>query len=795
MKMPFSSVFRLANAFTRARRIGIMLPMQDNVEVLEWKRLVDKIATHSRTERGKRLCLSLSPLGKEDLKKEIVFLSEMTKTYDLLGRLPIDSSSDLSVPLEFARKGGVLTIEELERVCHDIDIIGAVQKYFLKANEAPSLRQRLSFLEDCSFLEKDIHKVIAPDLSIYDNASPALRQIRWSITRLERQMMQYLDVAIGENKEYLSDTTLTMKNGHYVLPVANAYKHKVNGIVQDISGSGGTTFIEPEKLVRLNNQMMDLKNQEREEIHRLLKELSAIVGGCSESLSQINGMIGYLDFVQSKVLFGEEFHCHLASLSEDGTLFIPKGRHPLLDQSKVVANDFRILPKQKVIIISGPNAGGKTVCLKTIGTLVLMFESALPLPCLDGAIIPYYSHIYLDIGDSQSLSDNLSTFSGHMANIASICSVVGGNDLVLLDEVGTGTSPREGEALAKAISLFLLSKHCTALISSHFEGLKAFALEHADVENASMLFDEENLAPTYRLKMGLPGESYGLTVAQRFGLPSSIVETARQDIDSHTDMHVSEAIERLSALTKETEDLRELLSRQTATVERKEKELASKEKTLAEREEKLFGEVKEEKRKIIEEAERQIDEIISSLNSPEVKLHQAIAAKKRLEELHEKQAEQTFLTEVAVGDYVSIPNLGVVGKVVKMEGKRVFIQTTDGLSFNTTKDKVVKTTKPEEKKKKFMGRMVDSIGEGPSVGLELNIVGLHVDEALPEIDRYLDACRRKGFERVRIIHGYGSGTLRKVTHEYLKAHSSFVKKFELGGEFEGGSGATVVYLK
>ncbi|MDY2913516.1 MAG: endonuclease MutS2 [Candidatus Enteromonas sp.] len=769
--------------------------MQDIFDVLEWGRLLEKIAAHSRSERGKRLVETLAPLSKEDLEKELGFLSEMTKTFDLLGRLPIDSSADLSSSLDFARKGGVLTIEELERICHDVSLIASVQQYFTKASEAPKLRQRLSFLEDCSFVEKDIHKVIAPDLSIFDNASPLLRKIRYSIASLERQMMQYLDVAIGENKEYLSSTTLTMKNGHYVLPVANAYKHKVSGIVQDISGSGGTTFIEPEKLVRLNNQMMDLRNQEREEIARLLKELSAEVGGCSEALKQINGMIGYLDFLQTKVCFGEEFHCHLAGLSDDGSLFIPEGRHPLLDQKKVVPNDFRILPKQKVVIISGPNAGGKTVALKTIGMLVLMFESALPLPAKEGAVIPYYSSIYLDIGDSQSLSDNLSTFSGHMANIASICSRVGGKDLVLLDEVGTGTSPREGEALAKAICRFLLSKHCTALISSHFEGLKAFAFEHEDVENASMLFDDELLAPTYRLKMGLPGESYGLKVARRFGLPESVVSDAEEDLASQSDLHVSDAIARLGALTKETEDLKEELNRQIYLAQKKERELAAKEKALAQKEEKLFGEVNKEKKKILEEAEARIDAIIASLNSPGVKLHHAIAAKRALKELHEKQEEQTFLTEVQEGDYVSIPSLGVVGKVLKMEGKRLFIATPDGFRFDTTKDKVVKTVKPEEKKPRIMGRMVDQVGAGPSVGLELNIIGLHVDEALTEIDRYLDACRRKGFERVRIIHGYGSGALRKATHEYLKSHSSFVKKYELGGEYDGGSGATVVYLK
>lgn len=768
--------------------------MQDAIEVLEFGKIRETVASFCRTEIGKTIARSLLPVGEERLGFEIECLKEAGRCLDLHGRMPIDSSLDLRHHIELAEKGATLNVEELDQVAHDIKTSQAIKRYFSSVPDAPSLKGKIEFWPDLSPLEEAIHKVIAPDLSIYDKASPELRRIRAAILRLEKKMTSELGFILEEHRDYLSDATLTLKNGHYVLPVANAYKNKVHGIVQDVSNSGETTFIEPEKLVQLNNQMVMLKNDEREEIRRLLAELSRMVGAKGEDCRRLNEGLGELDFIQSKALYRDHIKGHIPALAEEGTLFLPGARHPLIDPDKVVANDFSISQSRKIIIISGPNAGGKTVALKTIGLLVLMFECGLPLPVLEGAELPYYKRILLDIGDSQSLSDNLSTFSGHMANIASICSLVGGKDLVLLDEVGTGTSPKEGEALAEAILSFLIKKHCTALISSHFEGLKAFAFEHPEVENASMLFDQEKLIPTYRLKIGLPGESYGLTVARRFGIDESIVRYAEDALAEGGSSSVKMAIERLAALAKENEDLKDSLQRKQNQVDRKEKELASKEIALQAREDKLLEKAKEDKEKMLREAEEKIDELIASLNSPEVKLHQAIAAKKKLEELEEQQKIEEFDGEVAVGDYVKVPAFGIVGKVERIQGNKVFLSTRDGKSLQTGKQSVTKTAAPQEEKVSLKGSVVDRIGY-ESIGLELNIVGYHVDEAIQAVSSYLDKCRIRGLKRVRIIHGYGSGALRQAVHDYLKKHSSFVKKFTLGGEYEGGSGATVVELK
>ncbi len=769
--------------------------MQNVYEVLEWDKVKARLEALCRTEIGKKKAQNLLMLGKEELKKEQAFLLEASYCLSLYGNLPLDVSSDLTQEVKMAAKGYTLSINILEKVATDVLTANEVKSFLSKGEGIPLLRKYGEKIPDLLFLERDIHKIIAPDLSIYDNASPTLKHIRIAIARLEKEMVSKLGYVLEQNKVYLSDTTLTMKNGHYVLPVSNSYKSKVKGIVQDISSSGNTTFIEPELLVSMNNKMVELKNKEKEEIARLLGELSKEVGGAGESLIASNSALGYLDFLQAKALLGNKMKGHIASDSEDGSIDIRGFRHPLLECEKVVANDFCISPKRRVIIISGPNAGGKTVALKSLGMAALMNQCGLFIPAEQGAMLPYFKNIFLDIGDSQSLSDNLSTFSAHMSNLGQIASRVGGKDLVLLDEVGTGTSPKEGEAIAYGVVKFLLSKHCCALISSHFEGLKAYAMSEERVENACMLFDKATLSPTYILKMGLPGESYGITVARRYGVDETILKEAESYKNGDGDFSLEESIARLSSLAKENEALKESNLKKQNALELKEKEVSSKEKAISLREEKLLSSVEGEKKRILEEAEVRVNEIISTLQSPEVKLHQAIAAKKKIAELEERSMkEESFSGKVELNDYVSLPSLGIVGKITRMDGNKITITTPEGMDFKTSKDRVVKTSKPETKKVAMRGNVLDSVGSS-SLSLQLNLIGMHVDEAIDALDRYLDKCRLKGFKRVKIVHGFGSGALRNAVHDYLRKHSSFVASFELGGEYEGGGGATVVHLK
>lgn len=768
--------------------------MQNANEVLEFPKVVEAIASLTRTEQGKQTCLSLTRLTKDNLARELSFLDEAMTLLPRYGRFPIDVSSNLEHIAEIAAKGGVLSVEDLERVANDVLTSVSLSKYFAGVESSPLLKEYSKGLPSLLFLEKDIHKIIAPDLQIYDNASPTLKNIRIRMERLEKEMVHKLGFVLEENKVYLSDTTLTIKNGHYVLPVANAYKNKVRGIVQDVSSSGATTFIEPELIIEMNNRMMDLKNDEREEIHRLLAVLSSEVGSSSDSVKLLNRMIGYYDFLQAKALYADSLHAHIAHVAEKKEIFIPQARHPLLDQTKVVANDFILTEEKRIIVISGPNAGGKTVALKTLGLLVLMHEVGLAIPSLEGAEIHYITNVFTDIGDSQSIADNLSTFSGHMSNLSGICSQVGGNDLVLLDEVGTGTSPKEGEAIAYSTIRFLLDKHCFTLASSHFEGLKAYALSEGRISNASMLFNSEKLLPTYKLKMGLPGESYGISVASRYGVDPLVLDLARSYLAEHEDVSISKAIERLSKLSQEEERLKKELENEKSALAKEKDAILKEEGSLKKREENYLSDVKNIKQEMIENAQKEIDEVLASLDKPEIKMHEVIAAKKRLNELHSKEDEVHYKGDVKFGDYVIIPSYGVVGKITREQGTNIEISTRDGVTFKTKKDQVISSSEPAEETVKLDGAYIDkAIGKG--LPLELNIIGLHVDEAMVAVEKYLDSCRLKGYKRVRIIHGLGSGALRHAVQDYLSRHGDFVDSFELGGEYEGGSGATIAHLK
>jgi DNA mismatch repair protein MutS2 len=769
--------------------------MQSPFVVLEFAKIREKLASFCKSEQGKDKANGLLILPLQELEGEKKNLGEALLAIARYGCFPLDVSSDLSKDIALAEKGYVLSVETLERVAHDILTSLEVKKYFASAPDCPLLQEKAGLIPSLSSIEKDIHKVIAPDLSIYDNASPTLRHIRIAKTRLEKEMVSKLGFVLEQNKVYLSDATLTIKNGHYVLPVANSYKSKVKGIVQEVSSSGNTTFIEPELLLAMNNKMTELEGQEKEEIHRLLGLLSSEVAGSGDSFILLNSLLGYFDFLQAKALYCSFINGHIPSLAEGGEISLIGLRHPLLDQSKVVSNDFVLSPERKVIIISGPNAGGKTVALKTLGLAALMHECGLPVACSSEAILPYFKNIFLDIGDSQSLSDNLSTFSAHMRHLSEIASSVGGKDLVLLDEVGTGTSPKEGEAIAYGVVRFLLCKHCYALISSHFEGLKAYAMGEKRVGNACMLFDKAALTPTYVLQMGLPGESYGLSVARRYGVNDEILGYAKEYNDGKGDYSLEEAIAKLSALAKENADLKERNLKKEEALKLKEREIESKEKALSLREEKLLSSVETEKREILRKAREEVDGVIASLQSPEVKLHQAIEAKRKLDQLEErKEREESFSGKVSLGDYVSLPSLSLIGKISREDGNRITIITPEGMSFQTTKDRVVKTVKPIDKKVAMKGNVLDKVGSS-SLSLQLNLIGMHVDEALSALDSYLDKCRVKGFKRVKIVHGFGSGALRNAVHSYLRAHPSFVASFELGGEYEGGGGATVVHLK
>ena len=771
--------------------------MLDIYQTLQIKDILNEVASYSHSELAKERILSLKMLpNKEEVKKSLKLVDEMMSFSLRQGSLPLKVSFDVSKYIDFISKGGTLSPLDLEHIANDVIVGVDILFYFAKAERYlyPNLVALSDKLVDLSPLENKIHKVISPNLSIYDNASSELSRIRKQILSLENSIRSMSSSLIGKYKDILSENTITIRNDHFVLPVKSSEKSKINGIIHDVSDSGQTTFIEPVQLVELSNQLYLTRKNEKEEIARLLKELSLECLKMAPDIISNNILIAEFDFIDSKASYGIKHECYVANISDEPQINIEGARHPLIDPNVVVPNDFLLNDKQRLIIISGPNAGGKTVALKTLGLMVMMSQMGLPILTSKTAELSFFPRIFADIGDNQSLSDNLSTFSAHISNLSTITHFVSNKDLVLLDELGTGTSPNEGEAIAIAISDFLLEKKCLGVISSHFEEMKQYAYKRDGVINAMMVFDDQNLLPTYKLKLGYPGRSYGLEMAKRYHLKESVVLDAKRNLNKSKKQSINDVLDKLNKVLHENESINLDLKKRQKALESKEKDVAFKDKSLQKKKETLLEDVELQKKKMLLDAEERINETLRILSDPNPKQKDLLAARKKLRDMAEEDDEEEVNSEVIhVNDYVEVSNLGLTGKVISIKGNKVELISSDGMSVKTSLDKLSKADK--QFSPKVMSSSEDNLLKLKSdVKLELNIIGYHVDEGIDALDKYLDDARIKHFSQVRIIHGMGSGALARAVHEHLKK-CSFVKEFHYGGQFDGGMGATIVIFK
>ena len=770
--------------------------MLDIYGTLEIKSVLDEVLAFSKTEIANNKISSLKMLSLEDATHSLTLVKEMSDFILKYGSVPITSSLDLSKYIDIATKGGVLSPLDLDHIATDVVTANRIHNFFKKGEKSQyfNVFELVSKLYDISELEIKIHSVIAPNLSVKDDASPKLKAIRNEIHKKEASVRSFAASLIKKYHDFLSQDALTLRNDHYVLPVISTYKSNVPGVIHDISDSGNTTFIEPEILVQLSNQIVSLKIEEKEEIYRLLKLLTLEVANHSSSILRNNIIIGELDFISAKSEYANKHMCLVPNFTKERVISFKGARHPLIDESKVVENDFYFDEKQRIVVISGPNAGGKTVALKTLGLLVMMAQMGLAIPTKEAGNLSYFPRIYADIGDNQSLSDNLSTFAAHVSNLSTITHFVTSKDLVLLDELGTGTSPNEGEALALAVSDFLLNKKCFAFISSHFERMKEYAYRRENVSNAMMVFDEKKLLPTYILKIGYPGKSYGLEMANRYHLDQEVVEEAKKNLQKTGTRSVSDVIDKLNAVLHENEELNKKLKEDKRLLEGKTKDINYQNKVLRDKKENLLSDVEEEKTRMIEDAKKKINEVLKILDKPNVKQHELIEAKTKLKSLEETEEFFDSDEEIKLGDYAEVADLDIVGKVTKINKDKVELISSDGMTIKSTLNKLKKTTKIPGISKKSMVNPDNLVFSKTGVKLELNIIGKHVDEAMDEVAKYLDDCLLKNFKVVRIIHGMGTGALRDAVRDYLDT-CSFVESYRYGESFEGSTGATVVTLK
>ena len=764
--------------------------MQDIYQTFEFNRIKESILEYAKTELGKVYIDELMMFDNPDaIKNALLDLNEINSIIVRFGPLPISNSANALVLIDLAKKTGLLTPRDLHLIAEDVLTINKISAFLKKMeNGYPRIINITQGFLDLSNLEKEIHRVITNSLTVSDHATQTLYQIRMKLRKIEAELQQKIASIALSYAKYLNDDNITIRDGHFVLPVKTVDKSRINGIVYDVSDSGNTTFIEPLEIVQINNEITALKVQENEEVRKILKALTSLVLLQEGEIITNNKIIAKLDFLSAKANYMNEINGEIAECVETQTIELISARHPLIDPKKVVANSFLLNEKQPIIIISGPNAGGKTVSLKTVGLLVLMHQSGLALPIRKGQL-GYFKHIYIDVGDNQSLSDNLSTFSAHISQIGEIINAVGGKDLVLLDELGTGTDPKEGEALALEVTKYLEDKHTLAMISSHFAAMKEYAFLSPKISNASMIFDEENLSPTYIFKQGVPGKSYALEVASRYGIDKKLIANAKKFLKENSQNSSSELLDILQKKIEETTKLQDELAKKEAELDKRSKKLESDEENFAAKKENMMRDVKEEKEQIIAEAKKEVEDIISKMHNSDMKVHEVIALKRELEELEEKQEEEVFNEDIAVDDYVSIPSMNIFGKVTRIKGNKAHIVSDNGLAFDVSKEKLHKIPKPKVGRSVVKKTNYD-LAINTKVGLELNLIGMRVDEAKAALVKYIDNCRLKHLGQVRIIHGFGSGALRKMVRDYLDTQKGL--SYRPGGEHEGGGGCTVV---
>ena len=764
--------------------------MLDVYQTLEFNKIQEQILEFAKTERGKEKILSLKMSSdKDEIIRELSKLDEMMNLIRRFSPLPLTGSVHIIKLIELAKKTALLTPSDLNFILNDIETSEKIIAHFKKTtNSFPLLEELVNQINDLSNLRTAIKKVVTPSLTISDNASPTLKEIRQKLKTLESSLTSKVAGMSYKYSSYLNDSNATIRDGHFVLPVKTVYKNKVLGIIYDVSDSGNTTFIEPLELVQLNNDITSKKLEEQEEIRKILKELTALVLLQENEVINNNNIIGELDFLSAKATYALTNDMTIASISDVQEVHLYEAKHPLIDRNKVVANEYHLTEEKRIVVISGPNAGGKTVSLKVVGLLSVMNQCALALPVKE-AKIGIFNHLYLDIGDNQSLSDNLSTFSGHMKNIAEILEITKGKDLVLLDELGTGTDPKEGEIIALAVVKELEKKHSLAMISSHYSKIKEYAYISNNIENSSMLFDEKNLLPTYIYKYQTPGKSYGFEVAIRYGLSKEMIEEVKKEYLTEHKNDFDVVLSGLQKQIEETERLKkENLSKEQLLL-RKEKELERAQETLKNQKEHLLEDAKKEKERILEELNKEIEQIIKDLGSGNLKLHEAIELKKKVEDLKENEEEIIYDEVIRENDYVSLPSLSITGKVIRINGKKAHILSSEGMSYDIDIEKLhkieeSKTTHVRKENYNYEYKI------NTNVGLELNIIGMRRDEAKEALIKYLDNCKIKNIKQVRIIHGFGNGILRKMVHEYLSTLKGV--KYRLGDINEGGGGATVV---
>ena len=776
--------------------------------VLEFDKIKQKLSAFSVTPLGAAFCLGLTPEDDYDqVQRTLQETQEAVTLIEYANGNPIHAFEDVTDELQLAKKGAMLSPRSLLHIADCMAAARAAKAMLSKDDDhTPILSALASLIIVNQGLEREITDAIIGDEEIADRASAELSQIRKKMRVVGDRVRDKLNSIIRGSgyAKLLQEAIITMRNGRYCVPVKAEYRSSVPGLVHDQSATGATLFIEPMSVVELGNDLKQLQAQEEKEIARILQALTDQVGAVADLLTGNIDILARLDFAFAKAVLAKSMDAVLPEINHSGYISIIRGRHPLLNPTTVVPCNIHIGQEFTTLIITGPNTGGKTVTLKTVGLFTLMMQSGLHVPAEKGTELAVFDHVYADIGDEQSIEQSLSTFSGHMKNIVDILSKVRPNDLALFDELGAGTDPTEGAALAQTILLYMLKHSIRILATTHYSELKVFAMSTEGAENASVEFDVETLRPTYRLSIGIPGKSNAFEISQKLGLSDDLIAEAKELL-SKNDIRFEDVIanaEYHRGIAEKERTIAEVTRQETVKLRDEAEKLRNE---IEDNRRKNIRRAKDDAKRILENARAEAETILADLKklrkNASAPNAEAIALRKRLndgidhlsEELSKKtDSKHNAPKTVRIGEHVEIVHLNTKGTVQTLPNSKGEVEVQAGILKVKAHLSQLRILEPKPEKKSTVSARTGALTR--SVPLELDVRGQAVDEALPEIDRYLDEAMLAGRHEVNIIHGKGTGVLRAAVQRHLKTHMN-VKSHRLGVYGEGEDGVTVVTLK
>ncbi len=773
------------------------------LDKLEYNKILEMLEGFAKTYLGKNLCRRLHP------STNVSFLLEQTnQALGLIykkGSLPLSSIPNIDIAIKNLESNFSLTALDLLEIGSILKTSRELKEYFLDES-CELILPSYDMIYVNKLLEKEIFDKILDENTIADNASSKLNSIRKSQKNLGVEIKNKLNSMVhsATYSKYLQDSIVTIKNERYVIPVKEEYRGFVKGFVHDVSSSGSTVFIEPLAVFELNNELNNLKAEEAIEIAKILTELSRKLMPITNELKNNVELIGQIDFIFAKASFSKKLNGIKPDINNKNYVNLVQARHPLIDENKVVPIDIAIGESYSSLIITGPNTGGKTVCLKTTGLLLLMAYSGILIPCKENSSIYVFDNIFADIGDEQSISESLSTFSSHILNIVEITKIATKNSLILLDELGSGTDPIEGSRLAISILDYFYNLGSIVISTTHYEELKQYAIVTNGFENASFEFNLETLSPTYKLLIGIPGKSNAFEISKRLGLKESILEKAKSLIDNDN-ICIEDLLKEIYDNQIEIEKKKDETTKNLNQIEMLRKKLETDYSEYEEKAILMVENAKKEARDILLDVQDEATQIIKEMNNLSKK--NGKASVQEMYDLKSKvndkikdfsmnsknQKGNLTQDEIKVGMQVYVIPLGKVGTVIKLPNASSEIEIQVGsLKTNIAIDKLVRTK--QETQKAIQPTKNKSIIKSKNISNEINVIGLTVDEAIPLVDKYLDDANIARLETVRIVHGKGTGKLKAGIHAFLKKHPH-VKSYRMGTFGEGEMGVTVVTIK